>query len=162
VYWKENTPPPDSTPPFSPEPRLKKSGVKRRFFSYAHQGRSLPMDMLRGIAILLVLGRHYVIKPEGLGPLQPLAAGWMAIGWAGVDLFFVLSGFLVSGLIFAEYRKNQTVDLRRFVIRRGFKIWPPYLAYIAFLALWIGWQHSQGESAGVWTSLWPNFFHVQN
>src|SRR5215207_5072390 len=76
------------------------------FFRYRHRGRSLPMDMLRGIAILLVLGRHYVVLPENLGALQPLAGAWTAIGWAGVDLFFVLSGFLVSGLIFAEYRQR--------------------------------------------------------
>jgi peptidoglycan/LPS O-acetylase OafA/YrhL len=132
------------------------------FGRYAHEGRSLPLDMLRGIAILLVLGRHYVVAPTGLGPLEPLAAVWTTIGWSGVDLFFVLSGFLVSGLLFAEYRKRGEVDIRRFVIRRGFKIWPPYFVYLGVVALWIGWQYRHGRSAGLWSELWPNFFHVQN
>jgi peptidoglycan/LPS O-acetylase OafA/YrhL len=128
---------------------------------YKHRGRSLPLDMLRGVAILLVLGRHYVVLPENLGWVQPFAGGWTTIGWAGVDLFFVLSGFLVSGLLFAEYRKHQTIDVRRFVLRRGFKIWPPYLVYIGVIALWLGWK-LQGNWSAVWTELWPNVFHVQN
>lgn len=127
---------------------------------YAHRGRSLAIDMLRGIAILLVLGRHYVAEPENLGLLQPIAGGWTHIGWAGVDLFFVLSGFLVSGLIFAEYRQRGAVDIRRFVIRRGFKIWPPYLVYLAVIAAWIAWR--QGGASVAWAELWPNVFHVQN
>jgi peptidoglycan/LPS O-acetylase OafA/YrhL len=131
-------------------------------FGYAQSGRSLPMDMLRGIAILLVLGRHYVVAPENVGVIQPFASAWTTIGWAGVDLFFVLSGFLVSGLIFAEYRQRTKVDIRRFVIRRGFKIWPPYLVYIAIVAVWLSWLRSQGSAPAVWSELWPNVFHVQN
>jgi peptidoglycan/LPS O-acetylase OafA/YrhL len=128
---------------------------------YAHSGRSLPLDMLRGIAILLVLGRHFVAPPVGLGPLQPFAEAWTAIGWSGVDLFFVLSGFLVSGLLFAEYRETNTVDTRRFIIRRGFKIWPSYIAYLGFVSLWLGWQFHQGRD-DAWGDLWANFLHVQN
>src|SRR5215212_8965764 len=144
-----------------PKPRLPKTAVGR-FFHYRHRGRSLPMDMLRGVAILLVLGRHYVVAPENLGLVQPFAATWTTIGWSGVDLFFVVSGFLVSGLIFAEYRQRQRVDIRRFVIRRGFKIWPPYLAYVGVLALWLAWQLRAGGLSAVWAELWPNVFHVQN
>ena len=129
---------------------------------YHRSGRSLPMDMLRGIAILLVLGRHYVVAPNDIGLLQPFGATWTTIGWAGVDLFFVLSGFLVSGLIFAEYRNCGRVEMRRFVIRRGFKIWPPYVVYIAVVAAWLAWQNHPGGLAGVWSELWPNVFHVQN
>jgi peptidoglycan/LPS O-acetylase OafA/YrhL len=124
-------------------------------------GRSLTIDMLRGIAILMVLGRHYVVAPGNTGVLQPFAVTWTTIGWAGVDLFFVLSGFLVSGLIFAEYRQHGRVDIRRFVIRRGFKIWPPYLVYIVVVAAWLIWQ-SDAAIASIWTELWPNVFHVQN
>src|SRR5436190_1807353 len=91
----------------------------RDALAYRHRNRSLQLDMLRGIAILLVLGAHCVAAPAGLGIMQPVADAWRRIGWAGVDLFFVLSGFLVSGLMFAEYQKRQNVDVRRFVIRRG-------------------------------------------
>ena len=127
-----------------------------------HPGRSLPLDMLRGLAILLVLGRHSVVAATDLGPLTPLATGWKHIGWAGVDLFFVLSGYLVSGLFFSEYRHSGHVNVRRFMIRRGFKIWPPYLVYLGVIALWLSWRHHPGNLAGVWADLWPNFLHVQN
>ena len=128
---------------------------------YEHRGRSLPLDMLRGVAILLVIGRHYIVLPENFGWLQPLAGGWTTIGWAGVDLFFVLSGFLVSGLLFAEYRKHRAVDVGRFVVRRGFKIWPAYLVYLGFVAAWVAWKQ-RGDLASTWATIWPNVFHVQN
>lgn len=124
--------------------------------------RLLSLDMLRGIAILLVLGRHTVAPVLGLGALGVVAETWTRIGWSGVDLFFVLSGFLVSGLIFSEYRRTGAVDVRRFVIRRGFKIWPPYLVYVAFVTCWLAWKHRHGVGEGVWTQIWPNYFHVQN
>jgi peptidoglycan/LPS O-acetylase OafA/YrhL len=50
----------------------------------------------------------------------------MKTGWVGVDLFFVLSGFLVSGLLFNEYRTDGMLRIKRFLIRRGMKIYPPF------------------------------------
>lgn len=128
----------------------------------ARKDRLLSLDMLRGIAILLVLGRHTVAPILGLGALGVVAETWTRIGWSGVDLFFVLSGFLVSGLIFSEYRRTGAVNVWRFVIRRGFKIWPPYLVYVAFVTCWLAWKHQHGVGEGVWTQIWPNYFHVQN
>lgn len=77
--------------------------------------RNVALDFLRGIAILLVLLRH-----------QTLTEFTTRMGWIGVDLFFVLSGFLVSGLLFKEYIKKGTISPARFLIRRGFKIYPLY------------------------------------
>ena len=51
--------------------------------------------------------------------------------WTGVDLFFVLSGFFVSGILFREYLERGTMHGGRFFVRRIFKIWP--LFYTAFL-----------------------------
>jgi len=78
------------------------------------------IDFLRGIAVILVLFRHY----EFFSPLYHA-------GWIGVDLFFVLSGFLVSGLLFKEYHKFGKISGGQFLIRRGFKIYP--LFYCALL-----------------------------
>jgi peptidoglycan/LPS O-acetylase OafA/YrhL len=77
----------------------------------------------------MVVGRHME------GPFL-----WSAFGWCGVDLFFVLSGFLISGLLFSEYKKTGTINLTRFWIRRGLKIYPPFyflliLTAITFLTL---------------------------
>ena len=81
------------------------------------------LDFLRGIAILLVLFRH-----------QLLFQWTKTMGWIGVDLFFVLSGFLVSGLLFKEYQNYSKIDGKRFLIRRGFKIYPIfYLFYLLYL-----------------------------
>ena len=83
------------------------------------------LDFLRGIAIILVLFRH-----------QYLFQFTKNMGWIGVDLFFVLSGFLVSGLLFKEYLKFGNIKPRLFLIRRGFKIYPIYfLFYILYLVL---------------------------
>ncbi|OWP87671.1 hypothetical protein BWK60_02620, partial [Flavobacterium covae] len=81
------------------------------------------LDFLRGIAILLVLFRH-----------QFLFYWTKNMGWIGVDLFFVLSGFLVSGLLFKEYKIYNKIDGKRFLIRRGFKIYPIfYLFYLLYM-----------------------------
>jgi peptidoglycan/LPS O-acetylase OafA/YrhL len=77
--------------------------------------RSKVVDALRGIAILLVLGRHTDVSEL-----------WNKVGWCGVDLFFVLSGFLISGLLFHEFQSSGDLQLKRFWVRRGFKIYPAF------------------------------------
>ncbi len=84
-----------------------------------HRNRSL--DVLRGLAILLVLGRH-----------NEYYSLWQRAGWIGVDLFFVLSGFLISGLLFSEYAETGTINLGRFLLRRGLKIYPAYYFFVLF------------------------------
>ena len=51
---------------------------------------------------------------------------WNCGGWMGVDLFFVLSGFLISSLLFREAQSFGKIDVKRFLIRRGFKIYPGF------------------------------------
>jgi peptidoglycan/LPS O-acetylase OafA/YrhL len=51
---------------------------------------------------------------------------WFRGGWIGVDLFFVLSGFLVSGLLFREHEKFGRISGKHFLVRRGFKIYPAF------------------------------------
>ena len=82
--------------------------------------RSTMLDLLRAAAIFLVLGRHIVpCPPETSRVLHWVTATWRDGGWAGVDLFFVLSGFLVSGLLFREHKINGSVRFGRFFVRRG-------------------------------------------
>src|SRR5262249_16177994 len=59
-------------------------------------------------------------------------------GWTGVDLFFVLSGFLIGRQLQRELQRRGTVDVPRFLLRRGLRIWPLYFAWVAFLALALG------------------------
>jgi len=90
--------------------------------------RNSALDFLRFVAILLVLFRHLIINGNGLP--ERVASVLETGGWVGVDLFFVLSGFLVSGLIFKEYDTYGTFNPWRFLIRRGFKIYPTFYLFL--------------------------------
>jgi len=52
-----------------------------------------------------------------------------------VDLFFVLSGFLISGLLFSEWKKHHSIDFKRFFIRRGLKIYPAFYVFLLLTAI---------------------------
>jgi peptidoglycan/LPS O-acetylase OafA/YrhL len=56
---------------------------------------------------------------------------WHRLGWLGVHLFFVLSGFLVSGLLFREHQETGKLDIGRFLVRRAFKIYPSFWLLLA-------------------------------
>lgn len=93
--------------------------------------RSKTLDILRAVAIIIVLGRHIEVCPPELSPwLFKLTSLWEKGGWCGVDLFFVLSGFLISGLLFKEHQKYDTIQFKRFFIRRWLKIYPTFIALI--------------------------------
>ncbi len=97
--------------------------------------RSKSLDILRAVAIFLVLGNHLLPHPEtgSASFLNKMIGPWFLGGWVGVDLFFVLSGFLISGLLFKEHQKFGSISFKRFFIRRGFKIYPPFYALILFM-----------------------------
>jgi len=101
------------------------------------------LDVLRAVAILMVLGHHAPALPEG-ALFQSFTAVWKRCGWAGVDLFFALSGFLIMALLLAEQERTGAIDVKAFVIRRLFKIYPPYVAFIAAV---IAWEHQHGQGS---------------
>jgi peptidoglycan/LPS O-acetylase OafA/YrhL len=101
--------------------------------------RNKRLDILRCIAVGLVLGRHGVM--DGV---------WKETGWAGVDLFFVLSGFLISGLLFSEYKTNERIGLRRFFIRRGFKIYPGFYVML-LVTFFVAARYGLHLPLGVWS-----------
>ena len=94
------------------------------------------LDGLRAAAILLVLGRHAVMPFHAEGGMAFDILGWQVAtplvnGWIGVDLFFVLSGFLIShGII----RRKDNFRLGRYVARRALRIVPAYYAMLAVAA----------------------------
>lgn len=121
--------------------------------------RMVQLDVLRAVAILLVLGRHPVIEPEDAGLLYWPAKLWLNFGWTGVDLFFVLSGFLVGGLLLGELHKRGSLDAVRFIIRRGFKIWPAYYTLVLGSLILKARQGGWLWSARLYL---PFLVHVQN
>lgn len=100
--------------------------------SAAQTRRNPALDLLRALAVLLVLGRHLPLPladcPKYLRPVLTL---WQRGGWIGVDLFFVLSGFLIAGLLFVEHQQKGRIDLRTFYVRRGLKIYPAFFVCLA-------------------------------
>jgi peptidoglycan/LPS O-acetylase OafA/YrhL len=123
--------------------------------------RLIQLDVLRGVAILLVLGAHYVIDPRTAGLLRIPAIMLARFGGAGVDLFFVLSGFLVGGLLMREMKVYGKLDVKRFLIRRGFKIWPVYYLYLLVAAVMLVASGANYEVSN-WKMLLPYVFSLQN
>jgi len=87
------------------------------------------LDGLRGVAILLVMIYHFCLNHPSF---QSDAAGlWLGLaqaGWMGVDLFFVLSGFLITGILI-ETRCSPNY-FSSFYARRVLRIFPLYLAFV--------------------------------
>lgn len=91
------------------------------------------LDALRGIAVLLVLARHASAVDAPSGVLSaPLFAG-MRAGWIGVDIFFALSGFLITGILIDT--RGSPGYLRTFYARRTLRIFPLYFAVLGVLFL---------------------------
>src|SRR5262245_48884657 len=81
------------------------------------------LDGVRALAVLAVVAFH---------------TGVLRAGWVGVDLFFVLSGYLITGLLAAEVDRSGSVELRRFWTRRFRRLVPGLLLLLGLTAL-ISW-----------------------
>ncbi|MGH9595343.1 MAG: acyltransferase family protein [Edaphobacter sp.] len=96
------------------------------------------LDILRGCAVLAVFFYHglYWTGATSSNHLAHLFIKSTVVGWLGVNLFFVLSGFLITGVLMDA--KGRTSFYRNFYLRRALRILPAYLALIAILIL-VGW-----------------------
>jgi peptidoglycan/LPS O-acetylase OafA/YrhL len=109
----------------SPSPPDTQEGARQRI---SNGSRIAELDGLRGLAAVAVVIAHY------LGEVRHGLPG-LAIGWMGVDLFFVLSGFLIGSIILE--RKNSPKFLCTFYSRRGLRIIPIYLLTLGFVMLFL-------------------------
>lgn len=126
---------------------------------------------MRAIAILAVISWHSALASqfplEALGPVQALVTS----GWAGVDLFFALSGFLITTLLLREEAERGRFSLSRFYLRRALRILPVFYAVFILLTFvlarssWFAsvrvmhvWQ--KGSALGLWpyATFWGNYF----
>jgi peptidoglycan/LPS O-acetylase OafA/YrhL len=107
------------------------------------------VEGLRAVAILAVVGYH-----AGL----PFLPG----GFVGVDVFFVISGFLITGLLVAEVARTGTVSLRRFWARRARRLLPAATLVIALTALASWWLVPEVDHPSVGLDLVASAFYVAN
>ena len=98
--------------------------------------RRIPsLDGLRAVSILLVLcGHSYATMPAAIRP-----SGFVAIllhnTQVGVEIFFFISGFLITQLLLREMDASGRLDLKSFYLRRALRIFPVFYAYIAVMGL---------------------------
>ena len=108
-----------------------------------------PLDGLRAIAVAAVMAFH-------------TGAGWAVGGFLGVDVFFVLSGFLITVLLLKEWQRRGTVSLRRFYARRALRLLPAVVLLCAFLLI-VG-PVGTGVAArdALWKAVAGTMFYFQN
>ncbi|TMK66692.1 MAG: acyltransferase [Actinobacteria bacterium] len=84
------------------------------------------LDGLRALAVLAVVAYH-------------APASWARGGYLGVDVFFVISGYLITSLLLAEHDRSDHISMRQFWGRRARRLLPPLFLVLAVLAAWAAW-----------------------
>lgn len=95
------------------------------------KNRNAGLDYLRVAAILFVMIFHYDVYYGVPDWLEPFAR----FGWTGVDLFFVLSGYLISRMLLVEYQNTSTINFSRFYVNRSLRILPVFFFVVGLYFL---------------------------
>ena len=85
------------------------------------------------MVIAIVVARHG-------GEVPSPAVTAFAFGFAGVDIFFVLSGFLITSLLIGEWSRRKRISLRQFYVRRALRLLPALFAFLIDLLLFVHFQ----------------------
>ena len=122
----------------------------------------VPLDGIRGLAVLIVIvhNAHWIAGESGQFLLK-LSGAIAASGWLGVQLFFVLSGFLITGILLDAEGKERY--FRSFYTRRALRIFPLYYAVLALVFLLgplVAW--SPGWMEAVRRNQWFYWLYVAN
>ncbi len=110
---------------------LLRPGSAEAFSAAANRSHIPVLDGIRGIAVLCVMILHFTLVDPATGA-ERLFFNITRVGWVGVDLFFVLSGFLITGILYDA--KGGAHFFRNFYMRRVLRIFPLYYAFL-FLVL---------------------------
>src|SRR5467141_3649095 len=119
---------------------------------FTHRERQPGLDLLRALAILVVVIYHAAL----FGFKLPGRVD--RFGWIGVDLFFVLSGYLIGGQLLATLARDQSINLGRFFARRALRIMPAYLVALTIYFLLPSWR----EYPEMAQPLWKFLLSIQN
>ena len=107
------------------------------------------LDGLRALAVLAVIAYH-----AGLS--------WVPGGLLGVDTFFVLSGFLITGLLVAEYRATRRIDLKDFWVRRARRLMPALLLLLLAVSAYARFLAAPGDIPKIRLDILASVFYVAN
>ena len=135
---------------------LLKDGLRALFVPPV--GNLPALDVLRSLAILLVFSGHFAAEfhlPPGMGGAP------VYYSWTGVDLFFVLSGFLIGLQLWKELKRTGTIRVGEFLLRRGFRIWPLYFSLAALLLLEVIFFGRPVSGLLADVTFLSNYFHCQ-
>ncbi len=139
---------PETVTPLRSQTRRGALGVDPRF---QDRERQPGLDLLRALAIIVVVIYHAAL----FGFKLPGSVD--RFGWIGVDLFFVLSGYLIGGQLLAPLAREQPINLGRFFARRALRIMPAYFAVLAIYIFLPSWR----EYPEMYPS-WKFLLSVQN
>jgi len=119
---------------------------------FRNRERQPGLDLLRALAIVFVVIYHAALFGFKLpGRID-------RFGWIGVDLFFVLSGYLIGGQLLAPLAREESIKLGRFFSRRALRIMPAYFVVLAVYFCLPSWR----EYPDMAQPLWKFVFSVQN
>lgn len=88
------------------------------------------LDGLRALSVLMILGFHK------LGPLTEKISEFVN-GWVSVDLFFIVSGFLITSILLKERDTRGAFNLKNFYLRRWLRLAPAYFIFLSIMCIWM-------------------------
>ena len=122
------------------------------------------LDGLRGCAILLVLLYHTIFSTYTASKVMRVIYKMGSLSWSGVDLFFVLSGFLIGGILLDT--RDSPRFFKTFYARRAYRILPLYGVIVFLYALWLTWSRwtygAWGDPSVHQVPLWAYLTFTQN
>ena len=111
--------------------------------------RITALDGLRGVAVLIIMGYHFGV-------------GWLQGGFFSLDIFYVLSGYLITGLLVSEYRKRTRIQLSAFWLRRARRLLPALVIVLVAVSLLVRFVAAPGLYPDFRLSALSTFFYFSN
>jgi len=111
--------------------------------------RILGLDGLRAVAVALVVGFHFGV-------------GWLGGGFVGVDVFYVLSGYLITGLLLAEFARRERIGLMAFWLRRARRLLPALLLVLVAVSVLVRYAEPVGTFPGFRMQALSALFYFSN
>ncbi len=140
---------PDSSTRSDPSSPRPPPGVYPPRPSATGKERITALDGLRGVALLIIMGYHFGV-------------GWLQGGFFSLDIFYVLSGYLITGLLVSEYRKRGRIKLSAFWLRRARRLLPALVIVLVAVSLLVRFVAAPGLYPDFRMSALSTFFYFSN